>query len=37
MYGLNDKLNRHTGRKGKMESSLRGNECENVSHVLWDV
>ena len=24
------------GREGKIECSLCGNECENVSHVLWE-
>ena len=27
---------RHRGREGKTECSLCGNECENVSHVLWE-
>ena len=27
---------RHRGREGKMECSLCGNECKNVSHVLWE-
>ena len=26
---------RHRGREGKTECSLCGDECENVSHVLW--
>ena len=26
----------HTGREGKMECSLCGDEYENVSHVLWE-
>ena len=34
-HGLNEELGRHRGREGKMECSLCGNECENVSHVLW--
>ena len=29
-------LGRHRGREGKTECSLCGNECENVSHVLWE-
>ena len=33
-HGLNEELGRHRGREGKMECSLCGNECENVSHVL---
>ena len=35
-HGLNEELGRHRGRKGKTECSLCGNECENVSHVLWE-
>ena len=35
MYDLNDELGRYTGRKGKMECSLHGDKCKNVSHVLW--
>ena len=26
----------YIGREGKTECSLCGNECENVSHVLWE-
>ena len=33
-HGLNEELGRHRGREGKTESSLCGNECENVSYVL---
>ena len=33
-HGLNEELGRHRGMEGKMECSLCGNECENVSHVL---
>ena len=29
-------IQRHRGREGKTECSLCGNECENVSHVLWE-
>ena len=29
-------LGRHRGKEGKTECSLCGNECENVSHVLWE-
>ena len=29
-------VGRHRGREGKTECSLCGNECENVSHVLWE-
>ena len=36
MHGLNEELGRHRGREGKMECSLCGDECENVSHVLWE-
>ena len=35
-HGLNEELDRHTGREGKTECSLCGDECENVSHVLWE-
>ena len=35
-HGLNEELGRHRGREGKTECSLCGNECENVSHVLWE-
>ena len=31
-HGLNEELGRHRGR----ECSLCGDECENVSHVLWE-
>ena len=36
-HGLNEELGRHRGREGKTECSLCGNECENVSHVLWEL
>ena len=36
MHGLNEELGRHRGREGKTECSLCGDECENVSHVLWE-
>ena len=36
MHALNEELGRHRGREGKTECSLCGNECENVSHVLWE-
>ena len=29
-------MDRHRGREGKTESSLCGDECESVSHVLWE-
>ena len=35
-HDLNEELGRHRGREGKTECSLCGNECENVSHVLWE-
>ena len=35
-HGLNEELGRHRGREGKTKCSLCGNECENVSHVLWE-
>ena len=36
MHGLNEELGRHRRREGKTECSLCGDECENVSHVLWE-
>ena len=36
MRGLNEELSRHRGRERKTECSLCGDECENVSHVLWE-
>ena len=35
-HGLNEELGRHRRREGKTECSLCGDECENVSHVLWE-
>ena len=35
-HGLNEELDGHRGREGKTKCSLCGNECENVSHVLWE-
>ena len=35
-HGPNEELGRHRGRERKMERSLCGDECENVSHVLWE-
>ena len=29
-------MGRHRGREGKTECSLCGDECKNVSHVLWE-
>ena len=34
-HGLNEELVRHRGREGK-ECLLCGDECESVSHVLWE-
>ena len=34
-HGLNEELCSHRGREVKTDYSLCGNECENVSHVLW--
>ena len=36
VHGLNEELGKHRGREGTTECSLCGNECENVSHVLWE-
>ena len=36
MHGLNEELGRHRGREGKTECFLCGDECENVSQVLWE-
>ena len=36
MHGLNEVLDRYRGREGKTECSLCVDECENVSHVLWE-
>ena len=33
-HGLNE--DRHRGREGNKECVLCGNECEIVSHVLWE-
>ena len=35
-HGLNEELSRHRGRDGNKECVLCGNECESVSHVLWE-
>ena len=35
-HGLNEELGRNRGWEGKMECSLCGDECENVSCVLWE-
>ena len=34
--GTHEEWGRHRGREGKTKYSLCGNECENVSHVLWE-
>ena len=34
--GLNEELRRYRGREGKKECVLCGDECESVSHILWD-
>ena len=34
-HGLNEELGRHRGGKVR-QCSLCGDECENVSHVLWE-
>ena len=36
MHGVNEELGRHRGRKGKTNVFLCGDECENVSQMLWD-
>ena len=35
-HGLNEELGRHRGREGMKECLLCDNECESVSHVLWE-
>ena len=35
-HGLNEGLGRHRGREGRKECLLCDDECESVSHVLWD-
>ena len=35
-HGLNEELCRHRGRECNKECELCGNECESVSHVLWE-
>ena len=35
-HGLNEELDRHRGREGRKECPLCDDECESVSHVLWD-
>ena len=36
MQGLHEELGRHRGREGRKECLLCGNDCESVSHVLWE-
>ena len=38
MHGLNEELGRHRGREGTCRSQcmLCDDECESVTHVLWD-
>ena len=33
---MNEELGRHRGREGKKECLFCGDECESVSHVLWE-
>ena len=35
-HGLNEELGRRRGREGRRECLLCDDECESVSHVLWD-
>ena len=35
-HGLNEVLGRHRGREGMKECLLSDDECESVSHVLWE-
>ena len=35
-HGLNEELGRHRGREGRKECLLCDDECESISHVLWD-
>ena len=35
-HGLTEELGRHRGRESNKECELCGNECESVSHVLWE-
>ena len=30
------KMARHRGREGKKEGVFCGDECEGISHTLWD-
>ena len=35
-HELNEELGRHRSREGNKECEFCGNECESVSHVLWE-
>ena len=35
-HDLNEELGRQRGKEVKTKYSLCGNDCENVSHVLWE-
>ena len=35
-HGINEELGRRRGRESNKECELCGNECESVSHVLWE-
>ena len=35
-HGLNEELGRHSNRDGRKECELCGDECESVSHILWE-
>ena len=35
-HGLNEELGRYRGREGMKECLLCDDECESVSHVLWE-
>ena len=35
-HGLNKELGRHRGREGSKEFLLCDNECEIISHIVWD-
>ena len=35
-HGLNKELGSHRGREGRNECLLCDDECESISHVLWD-
>ena len=36
MHGLNEELGRHRAREDRKECMLCDDECEIVSHVLWE-